>query len=107
MPQKEYIPGTDFFDVPCHAPDPDAHYTCILCGQGTATEIELLRHVAMSHDLPTHLRTQADRFLRTDGVFRCYVCRESASAKQAFVSEEMLVHHLHTMHTDIPGSATG
>ena len=34
MPQEEYIPGTDFFDVPCHAPDPDAHYTCMLCGQG-------------------------------------------------------------------------
>ena len=40
MPQEEYIHGTELFDVPCHAPDPDAHYTCMLCGHGTATEIE-------------------------------------------------------------------
>ena len=57
MPQDKYIPGTAFFDVPCPAPDLDAHYTCMLWGHGIDTEMELLRHVAMSHGLPSHLRT--------------------------------------------------
>ena len=96
--REEYVPGQDIFDVQCQTNTSDADYTCIRCGYGAATEVQILQHVVRSHPLPSYLETQTERFI---GTLTCCLCSCKTTDQRAFASEEMLLTHVREAHTSI------